>query len=155
MPPYPTTTLRNGDRGEEVRKLQSLLNRDYPAYSKLAEDGIFGPQTEAVIREFQRRAGLKVTGIAGPETLSKLDELTVQGGDGQKDCGGGIFAGSSTSCQFAQNVRQEYFSVPGDSVEINVYSPVTQQTYTMACVRSGDWVTCRGGNNAVVTFSVG
>jgi peptidoglycan hydrolase-like protein with peptidoglycan-binding domain len=153
MPPYPTNILKNGDRGDEVRQLQALLNRDYPAYSKLEEDGIFGPKTEAVIREFQRRAGLPVNGIADYETLAKLDELTTQGGWGQKDCGGGVFAGSNTSCQFAQNVRQTYFSVPGESVEIDVYSPVTQQTYTMACVKTGDQVTCRGGNNAVVTFS--
>lgn len=154
MPPYPTITLKTGDRGDQVKQLQALLNRDYPAYSKLDEDGIFGPNTEAVIREFQRRAGLPVNGIADSETLAKLDELTVQGG-GEKHCGGGVFAGSSTSCEFAQNVREKYFSVPGDSVEIDVYSPVTKQTYTMACVRAGDRVTCRGGNNAVVAFSVG
>jgi hypothetical protein len=75
--------------------------------------------------------------------------------NGDKDCGDGVFAGPNTSCPFAQNVREQYFSVPGDSVEIDVYSPVTQQTYTMSCVRTGDRVTCRGGNNAVVTFSVG
>jgi len=56
--------LRTGDRGDQVRQLQALLNRDYPAYSKLVEDGDFGPNTEAVIREFQRRAGLPVNGIA-------------------------------------------------------------------------------------------
>jgi peptidoglycan hydrolase-like protein with peptidoglycan-binding domain len=156
MPPYPMITLRTGDRGDQVRQLQALLNRDYPAYSKLDEDGIFGPKTEAVIREFQRRAGLPVNGIAGRETMAKLDELTTQQGDGdQNNCGGGVFAGSSTSCEFAHNVREKYFSVPGDSVEIDVFSPVTKQTYTMACVRTGDRVTCRGGNNAVVTFSVG
>ena len=107
-----------------------------------------------MIREFQRRAGLPVNGIAGPETLAKLDELTTQGGGGDQDCGGGVFAGPSTSCEFAQNVREKYFSVPGDSVQIDVFSPVTKKTYTMACVRDGDWVTCRGGNNAVVTFSL-
>jgi peptidoglycan hydrolase-like protein with peptidoglycan-binding domain len=154
MPPYPAITLKIGDRGDEVTQLQALLNRDYPAYSKLTEDGIFGPRTEAVIREFQRRAGLRVTGIAGPETLAKLDELTVQGG-GEKHCGNGIFAGSKTSCEFARNVRERYFSVPGDSVEIDVYSPVTGKTYTMNCVRTDNRVTCRGGNEAVVTFGVG
>lgn len=153
MPPYPTTTLRNGDRGEAVRKLQSLLNRDYPAYSHLVEDGEFGAMTESVVREFQRRAGLKVTGVAGPETLAKLDELTVHHDDELKDCGGGVFAGSSTSCQFAHNVHTEYFAVPGDSIEIKVFSPVTQQNYIMACIRDNDWVTCRGGNNALVEFS--
>jgi peptidoglycan hydrolase-like protein with peptidoglycan-binding domain len=152
MPPYPTNTLRSGDRGESVRQLQFLLNRDYPAYSSLGEDGEYGPKTAAVISEFQGRAGLPVTGVADYQTLAKLDELTVQGGS-EKNCGNGIFAGSNTSCEFARNVREKYFSVPGDSVEINVFSPVTGKTYTMACVRTGDRVTCRGGSQAVVTFT--
>ena len=71
----------------------------------------------------------------------------------QKDCGDGVFAGPNTSCPFAQNVRDGYFAVPGDSVEIEVHSPVTGKTYTMACVKSGRRVTCRGGNDAVVTFT--
>jgi hypothetical protein len=64
-----------------------------------------------------------------------------------------VSAGPNTSCPFALNVCEQYNSVPGDSVAIDVYSPVTQQTYTMNCVRTGDTVTCRGGNNAVVTFN--
>lgn len=80
MPPYPTITMRNGDRGDHVRQLQALLNRDYPAYSKLTEDGECGPKTEAVIREFPHRAGLPVTGVADSWTLQKLAELTVQSG---------------------------------------------------------------------------
>ena len=72
-----------------------------------------------------------------------------------QDCGDGVFAGRpNTSCPFAKNVRDGWFAVPEDSVEIDVYSPVTHKTYTMACVRSGDHVTCRGGNNAVVRFTV-
>ena len=152
--PYPTISLKIGDRGEQVRQLQAGLNRDYPAYSKLVVDGIFGPATESVIREFQRRAGLPVDGVAGPGTLAKLEQLSTEEkptGD-QQDCGGGVYAGPNTSCQFAQNVRERYFSVPGDSVEIDVYSPVTSKTYTMSCVKSGERVTCRGGNAAVVTF---
>jgi peptidoglycan hydrolase-like protein with peptidoglycan-binding domain len=35
-------------------------------------DGAFGPATEAVVREFQRRSGLLVDGIAGPRTLTAL-----------------------------------------------------------------------------------
>jgi hypothetical protein len=73
-----------------------------------------------------------------------------------QDCGESVLAGQPhTSCQFAKNVHQKYVSVPGDSVEIDVYSPVTGQTYAMACVRSGDTVTCRGGNEAVVRFPYG
>jgi len=37
-------------------------------------DGIPGPQTEAALREFQKSAGLPVTGTANPESLSKLRE---------------------------------------------------------------------------------
>ena len=69
-----------------------------------------------------------------------------------QDCNDGVLAGDKTSCPFAKNVRDAYFAVPGDSVEIDVHSPVTGKTYTMACVRSGDSVTCRGGNQAVVRF---
>ena len=42
--------------------------------------------------------------------------------------------------------------VPENRWRSDVYSPVTNQTYTMACVRTDNRVTCRGGNNAVVTF---
>jgi hypothetical protein len=73
-----------------------------------------------------------------------------------QDCGNGVLAGQpNTSCPFAKNVHEKYLSVPGDSVEIDVYSPVTGQTYAMACVRTGDAVTCRGGNQAVVRFPFG
>lgn len=37
-----------------------------------AVDGIFGPQTDRAVREFQRHHGLKVDGIAGPRTLAAL-----------------------------------------------------------------------------------
>jgi hypothetical protein len=35
---------------------------------------------------------------------------------------------------------------------LDVYSPVTGQTYTMNCVRDHGAVICRGGNNAAVWF---
>lgn len=67
-----TTRLQTGDKGKSVKALQVRLNRDYPAYSKLDPDGVFGGRTDGVVREFQRRAGLTVDGIAGPDTLEKL-----------------------------------------------------------------------------------
>jgi len=39
-------------------------------------DGIFGPKTEAAVKQFQGSHGLVVDGIAGPETLAKLASLT-------------------------------------------------------------------------------
>jgi hypothetical protein len=64
--------LRPGDDNDLVRLLQARLNRDYPLYSNLLVDGAYGPATTAVVREFQRRAGLQADGIAGPLSLGRL-----------------------------------------------------------------------------------
>ncbi|WP_064443986.1 peptidoglycan-binding protein [Rhodococcus sp. YH3-3] len=66
--PSSRPTLRRGDRGEHVHYLQGQLNRMFASYSKLAVDGDFGPATESVVREVQRRSGLAVDGIVGPDT---------------------------------------------------------------------------------------
>lgn len=70
-------TLRQGDTGPVVAHLQAWLNRMYPAYSKLdLAPQRYGPQTVAVIREFQKRSG--VTGpdadgtTCGPRTWAAL-----------------------------------------------------------------------------------
>ncbi|TCO56917.1 peptidoglycan-binding protein [Actinocrispum wychmicini] len=71
--PAPTRpTLRKGSTGPAVRELQTRLNTSYPAYSHLVADGDFGPATEQVVREFQRRAGLTVDGIVGPHTWARV-----------------------------------------------------------------------------------
>jgi hypothetical protein len=67
-------------------------------------------------------------------------------------CGGGLFAGPNTSCEFAGNVRRAWGEAPGATNTVRVFSPVTGQTYTMNCAPSGDGVTCSGGNNASVSF---
>ena len=57
--------LRPGDSNDLVRLLQARLNGDYPLYSNLVVDGVYGPRTTAVVREFQSAPGLKIDGIAG------------------------------------------------------------------------------------------
>lgn len=57
-------TLRKGDRGRAVRRLQRRLG--------VAADGVFGPQTDRAVRRFQRRNGLAVDGIVGPITRGEL-----------------------------------------------------------------------------------
>jgi peptidoglycan hydrolase-like protein with peptidoglycan-binding domain len=37
--------LRPGDSNDLARLLQAPLNRDYPLYSNLVVDGIYGPRT--------------------------------------------------------------------------------------------------------------
>lgn len=80
-PPKPTTPItiiRRGATGETVRKLQDGLNRVFPAYSKLKEDGIFGYATERVVKEFQKRSNLKIDGIVGPVTKAALAKHNIK-----------------------------------------------------------------------------
>jgi chitosanase len=56
-------------RGAEVRTLQEALNLH--GFSN-APDGIYGPLTEALVKQFQESKGLRVDGIVGPATRSAL-----------------------------------------------------------------------------------
>jgi hypothetical protein len=64
--------LRLGSKGDAVKKLQGRLNRLYPSLPPLAVDGDFGRKTDARVRYFQDRAGLKTDGIVGPATWRAL-----------------------------------------------------------------------------------
>lgn len=69
-------TLRPGDRGPDVRKLQQRLNSVLGG--NLVADGVFGPFTKRAVRLFQQRekdrgALLVVDGIVGPKTWAALD----------------------------------------------------------------------------------
>ena len=70
-------TLRRGSTGEDVRQLQAELLRCFPSYAGHIRDSggpnqNFGPATEAVIRQFQKRARLAVDGVVGPKTYAAL-----------------------------------------------------------------------------------
>ena len=66
--------------GDDVAQLQQrLLNMGF-ACGRV--DGIFGQETAAALKEFQRNVGLPVDGTCGPATFKALDRLsrTVVGG---------------------------------------------------------------------------
>ena len=56
--------LKNGSKGEDVKKLQTKLG--------LTADGSFGPGTEKVVKEWQSANGLTADGIVGDGTWSKM-----------------------------------------------------------------------------------
>lgn len=71
------------------------------------------------------------------------------GGRGTTSCGGGLSVGPNTTCAFAQDVQNAYnANGPGT---MDVFSPVTGQTYSMTCSAGSPHV-CTGGNNASVYF---
>jgi hypothetical protein len=69
-----------------------------------------------------------------------------------RDCGGGLSAGPNTSCEFARNVQSAYNAAPGLSATVEVFSPVTGETYSMHCAPAGSGTTCSGGNSASVSW---
>jgi len=62
--------LQLGSKGAAVRTLQQLLNK---AGVKCANDGDFGPKTEAAVKEFQTKVGLEATGIVNHKTWAKIN----------------------------------------------------------------------------------
>ncbi|MEX1045878.1 MAG: N-acetylmuramoyl-L-alanine amidase [Actinomycetota bacterium] len=60
-------------RGDDVRALQRRLNA--LGFDTGREDGIFGPQCDQAVRDFQKNVGREADGIVGPETYQALARL--------------------------------------------------------------------------------
>ncbi|UOQ92158.1 NlpC/P60 family protein [Halobacillus shinanisalinarum] len=69
-----TSLLKKGDRGDEVKTVQSKLkDQGYYTYNL---DGIFGPITEDAVRDFQTDHGLTVDGLVGSKTSAALSSTS-------------------------------------------------------------------------------
>jgi peptidoglycan hydrolase-like protein with peptidoglycan-binding domain len=66
-------TIRRGSTGNPVRRAQKRLTLG--GYDTKGVDGIFGADTEAAVRRFQRDRALTVDGIVGPRTWAEIDAL--------------------------------------------------------------------------------
>jgi hypothetical protein len=70
--------LRKGDTGEDVKKLQELLNG---CGESLAVDGKFGEKTKKAVEDFQRLMGLQADGICGDQTWAALERAADPGNE--------------------------------------------------------------------------
>ncbi|WP_347548445.1 peptidoglycan-binding protein [Pseudalkalibacillus hwajinpoensis] len=68
--PSSSNVLQVGSRGQQVTNLQSKLKAE--GYYSYNVDGIYGQITQNAVKEFQRDAGLSVTGKADAATISAL-----------------------------------------------------------------------------------
>jgi peptidoglycan hydrolase-like protein with peptidoglycan-binding domain len=84
-------TIKKGSKGDAVKLAQTRLTERFYYFGPI--DGLFGPQTEAAVLNYQwvrleANGGggsasfpLKVDGIVGPKTWFRLDPPTVKKGD--------------------------------------------------------------------------
>ena len=69
-----------GSSGPKVLQMQEQLNTvrgAYPALLPVAEDGIYGKETERAVRKFQEVFDLPVTGVVDYRTWYKIQEIFV------------------------------------------------------------------------------
>ena len=57
-------TIKKGSRGDEVKLIQRLLN--------ITPDGIFGSQTDLLVKLWQKDNGLVADGVVGPRSWRKI-----------------------------------------------------------------------------------
>jgi len=68
--PNPYPTLKVGEEGEAVMRLQRRLQQK--GFLSAQPDGAFGPMTEEAVKEAQDAPGLEVDGVVGPATWRAL-----------------------------------------------------------------------------------
>ena len=79
----PTFTLKPGERGgDKVYQLENMLIRIHPYYdwSENDAENVYGADLQKKVRDFQKRAGFKASGIVGPKTVAALNEVVSVSG---------------------------------------------------------------------------
>lgn len=80
-----TVVLRLGDRGADVRRLQTLLNSRLNLSPALQVDGDYGLKTRRAVGKFQSACDLQVDGVAGKLTWYRLISAPAAGSPSAAD----------------------------------------------------------------------
>lgn len=134
---------------QQAREQGRKEAQDEARAKKLARDAAALRKEVAELRKGSKGEKGKSSSGSSSSAAAAAPKPAATGG-GTKSCGGGITVNSVTSCEFAQNVRDEYYRSGGSS-SISAYSPATGQTYSLSCSGSSA-TTCSGGNGAQVIF---
>lgn len=121
------TTLQNGSRGAEVKKLQeSLVAAGY----NVTADGQYGPKTAAAVRQYQQDNGLSVDGMAGEQTLGKLYQpKATQPATGQKSKTGAPAAPDYSAYEYDATTDDAYMQALAVLQEAEKATPTYAGTY--------------------------
>jgi peptidoglycan hydrolase-like protein with peptidoglycan-binding domain len=138
MPNPGQPTIRVGDEGDAVRRAQRGVRRGLPEPS-LPVDGVFGPETESIVKLFQEGMNLAADGVVGPQTWAALPDggpmpTLQQGAQGdvvrslQEVLAGQWAPGLAVDGQFGPNTRAAVETFQQDS-GIAVDGIVGEQTW--------------------------
>lgn len=121
------TTLQNGSRGAEVKKLQeSLVAAGY----NVTADGQYGPKTAAAVRQYQQDNGLSVDGMAGEQTLGKLYQpKATQPATGQKSKASAPAAPDYSAYEYDATTDDAYMQALAVLQEAEKATPTYAGTY--------------------------
>jgi peptidoglycan hydrolase-like protein with peptidoglycan-binding domain len=78
-------SLQPGERNQDkLNILTNMLSRIYPYVDQIdgysGPSDVYGPELQKIVRDFQKRAGIKASGIVGPKTVSAMNEaISVAG----------------------------------------------------------------------------
>ena len=105
-------TIKLGDTGDDVKRLQRVFVRTKDLGPDNL-DGVFGPQTEKVVKDFQQLNGLVVDGVVGPITWSHLHPYREASPSGRIPRAGGGYAPRRTQDRLRLLWRGRWHLRPG------------------------------------------
>ena len=85
VPMAEAASLKQGSRGDDVKKLQTKLKRW--GYYNGSVDGVFGKGTKSAVIAFQKKNGLSADGVVGAATARALG-LSLSGSGGSSSSSG-------------------------------------------------------------------
>lgn len=85
--PEKPKTIKRGDKGDLVKKLQNLLMKIGYALPVYGADGDFGEETENAVKLFQQSEGLPVTGVVDQQCADVILARAEEGDDDDADTG--------------------------------------------------------------------
>lgn len=105
--PCALAELSRGSKGEDVRRLQSMLI-DLGFLDDVA-DGIFGKKTQAAVKSIQRYCGVEETGIADEGVINDLEILWALAMGLERESGAPVDdEGCPRSCSWTQHDDEVY-----------------------------------------------
>ena len=117
---YPGVPIKEGDAGNNVRILQTELNRiarNYPAIPKIEkENGIFGVDTTESVRKFQEIFSLPQTGEVDKSTWYKIKQY-YNGVKGLADLSSEGISVAEATVPFANEVSAGMSGIPVTTVQ--------------------------------------